>query len=125
MSLEKTQRNKRWQESLGREEWLRRQREYQRRWRQKRLVERQQVDREYYLLRKYGLTTQEYDALVKAQDGCCAICFTRTTRLVVDHNHETGLVRGLLCSPCNTGLGHFKDSVERLKEAINYLGFAQ
>jgi hypothetical protein len=54
----------------------------------------------------------------------CAICRQPSVgqRLSIDHCHETGIVRGLLCSPCNLGLGSFRDSVERLESAIRYLG---
>lgn len=81
-------------------------------------------------LRRYGLTAAEFDALVEAQRGVCAICGgppyegrldSRKRRLAVDHHHETGVVRGLLCDPCNTGLGMFKDDPKRLESAIQYL----
>lgn len=52
----------------------------------------------------------------------CAICSKPSrTRLHIDHNHKTGKYRGLLCSPCNIGLGHFKDSPSLLRKAIEYL----
>jgi hypothetical protein len=54
------------------------------------------------------------------QDGKCLICQEAVT-LVVDHCHTTGQIRGLLCNPCNTSLGHFKDDVKRLQRAIEYL----
>lgn len=79
--------------------------------------------------RKYGVTQQDYDDRVFAQNGVCAICGKPETRVVgekncplaVDHDHETGIVRGLLCHSCNSGLGHFKDSLENLSNAIDYL----
>ena len=55
------------------------------------------------------------------QDGKCAICHQVPTKLVIDHDHETGLVRGLLCSPCNTSLGGFHEDVGNLVNAIKYL----
>lgn len=74
------------------------------------------------LVRTYGITSKDYDAMVKAQNGVCAICCqTSYKNLHVDHDHDTGRVRGLLCSPCNTSLGGFRDSIENLKRAIKYL----
>lgn len=74
---------------------------------------------------KFGITPEEYDAILNKQNGCCAICNTHSLafkrRLAVDHNHETGKVRGLLCMFCNTALGKFEDSVDILNRAINYL----
>jgi hypothetical protein len=74
--------------------------------------------------RIYGLTTEEYDGLMKSQNHVCAICKQRPpngTKLGVDHNHKTGQVRGALCVPCNTGLGMFGDDPDRLHKAIFYL----
>lgn len=78
-------------------------------------------------LKAYGLTEKAYAALLAAQCGECAICrapcaqFKRGEPLHVDHDHETGQVRGLLCSPCNLTLGHFNDDPERLERAAEYL----
>lgn len=81
-------------------------------------------------LAAYGLTPEDYDDLFMAQQGVCAVCFEpeRITRndgevrpLVVDHNHDTGEVRGLLCSTCNTGIGMLKDSSDLLESALIYL----
>ncbi|HEX5997147.1 MAG TPA: endonuclease VII domain-containing protein [Jiangellales bacterium] len=73
------------------------------------------------LLRKYGITTDDYDEMVREQNGQCAICRSSGELLHVDHCHETGRLRGLLCSHCNKGLGHFKDEPERLLAAVQYL----
>lgn len=72
-------------------------------------------------LRKYGLTEQQYNTMVDEQQGLCKICKTFPERLVIDHCHETGEVRGLLCHYCNVGLGWFRDSTDSLKSAIKYL----
>lgn len=72
------------------------------------------------LKRKYGLTVEQAVELVEAHQGFCAICGAPDAN-DIDHDHGTGNVRGILCRNCNLGLGHFKDSVERLKEAIIYL----
>jgi len=73
---------------------------------------------------KYNISADEYDALEAAQLGVCAICHLPQVagrRLSVDHDHETGRVRGLLCSTCNSGLGMFKDDPRLLKLAFHYL----
>lgn len=69
---------------------------------------------------KYGITYQDYAERVMAQGGCCAVC-EQPSILVVDHDHETGLVRGLLCSPCNIAIGHFKNSPERMERGADYI----
>lgn len=69
---------------------------------------------------KYGLSREGYEAMVSAQEGMCALCGERPVKHV-DHCHETGRVRGLLCVQCNTGLGKFNDSPELLKKAVEYL----
>jgi hypothetical protein len=83
-----------------------------------------------HFLRTYGISIEQYDAMLDEQGGVCAICGmpeTRTGRngivlpLAVDHDHETGIVRGLLCSTCNTGIGGLMHDVELLQLAIAYL----
>jgi hypothetical protein len=74
------------------------------------------------LLRTFGITVEQYDELWLAQDGRCDICKqTSEDWLSIDHDHETGEIRKLLCSGCNFGLGHFKDDTVRLAAAIEYL----
>lgn len=80
-----------------------------------------EYERTRSLRRKYGISPQEYDALVEAQAGLCAICGTTVDRLHVDHCHETNGIRGLLCKTCNVGLGLFGDDPDRLREAADYL----
>lgn len=74
---------------------------------------------------KYGISGEEYDALYEAQGGRCAICRTSTGKakmLAVDHDHKTGIVRGLLCGSCNHRLlGAAHDGTEILVRAIEYL----
>lgn len=72
----------------------------------------------------FGLTPAQYAAMYDAQGGLCAICLRRprTTRLAVDHNHQTGEIRGLLCYRCNKQiLGHAMESPSLLRRAANYL----
>jgi hypothetical protein len=81
---------------------------------------------ELLLKREYGIKKADYDRMLEEQDGLCAICHQPNThkkhkRLSVDHDHATGRVRGLLCHTCNVGLGAFKDNVEVLAQAIEYL----
>lgn len=72
-----------------------------------------------------GLSLYEYNLLFEFQKGCCAICGRHQSELnkslFVDHNHETGKIRGLLCSKCNFGIGIFKDDVKLLRNGIEYL----
>lgn len=76
--------------------------------------------REYHLRRRYGITGAQYDALVEAQGGRCALCQEREPQHV-DHDHLTGEVRGVLCSCCNQGLGSFRDRAQLLRSAADYL----
>jgi hypothetical protein len=71
----------------------------------------------------YGLSVNDYNEMHRKQNGVCAICKSdnRGKRLVVDHDHKTGEVRGLLCSSCNWALGHMKDDIGILEKAIDYL----
>jgi len=76
-----------------------------------------------HIKRTFGLTEETFLALKENQNNCCAICNTSfdERKPCVDHNHDTGEVRGLLCNACNTSLGTLNDSIEVLKNAINYL----
>lgn len=77
--------------------------------------------------RRYGCTLEQYNQMLITQSGKCAICDTlhnpaeKKGRLYVDHDHDTGAVRALLCKHCNSMLGYAKDSVETLEKAISYL----
>jgi hypothetical protein len=83
------------------------------------------------LKRLFNITLEDYDNMLKSQNGTCAICKQTETkmnkflgipkRLAVDHCHMTGKVRGLLCFHCNSSIGKLKDSVELLQNAIEYL----
>jgi len=70
--------------------------------------------------RRYGLSASAVAAMIRAQGNVCRIC-GRTNPDCVDHDHETGRVRGILCSRCNAGLGHFKEDAERMRAAAEYL----
>ncbi len=83
-----------------------------------------------YRRRKYGITAPQLDEMIARHGGRCGICDTEFAlgagndnprQMHVDHNHTTGVVRGLLCRDCNLGLGRFKDSPRSLARAIRYL----
>jgi Recombination endonuclease VII len=111
--------------------------EYQRRWRElnkERIVhyrlKRPKYSSDWYqdyaLKRFYGITLDEYRRLLKKQNNACAICKKpergkRFKRLSVDHDHETGKVRGLLCSSCNRSLGLMEEDPKALRAAARYL----
>jgi hypothetical protein len=93
--------------------------------------QRKAANHEKRVQQTYGLQAGEYALLYAFQLGHCAICRRATgasRRLSVDHDHETGLVRGLLCRPCNTMLGHARDRedfFERAKAYLNYSPYAR
>jgi hypothetical protein len=77
-----------------------------------------------WILKTYGITLEQYEALYEAQGGFCYICERatgKTKRLAVDHDHETGYVRGLLCGPCNNVLAHFRDDLRCVRKLNTYL----
>jgi hypothetical protein len=85
-------------------------------WREKHVEKLYRMKRNSHLKRKYGITLEQYDDLVKKQGGKCAICRERVPE-VVDHDHETKEIRGLLCHPCNKGLGMFRENSLTLMNA--------
>lgn len=79
---------------------------------------------------KYGLTQSAFEAMLSSQGGACAICKTTTPsgrhgRFVVDHDHATGKVRGLLCNNCNVSIANLGDCVVGLQRAVDYLAASQ
>lgn len=94
---------------------------------------KKQEDPDYFVrkrrdqvLASHGLTRQEFAAMLEDQDHRCAICGSEdpnhwSDRFQVDHDHDTGEVRGLLCAKCNGGLGLLDDSPQRLVAALAYL----
>jgi hypothetical protein len=90
--------------------------------------QQKKVNHERTVMKTYGLKLGGYGQLYQAQGGVCAICRRatgQTKRLAVDHDHETGLVRGLLCGPCNKLVGYFRNSPEAFRRAAEYLEHAQ
>lgn len=70
---------------------------------------------------RYNISAETMDLLIREAAGRCQLCGEASEKLCVDHCHETGKVRGLLCYRCNTGLGHLRDSVRMLFRGITYL----
>lgn len=83
-----------------------------------------QRNHERMVKKTYGLDDGDYDRMYEEQGGKCFICQRATgkrKRLAVDHDHDTGLVRGLLCGPCNKMVGYFRNSPEAFRRAAEYL----
>lgn len=94
-------------------------------WRKKNPEKTKAIRRRALLKSMYGLTVEEYDAMLTAQDGKCAICeqlpSASQPRLFVDHNHFTGNVRGLLCSKCNFAVGLLGEDMKTVERLSAYL----
>lgn len=96
-------------------------------WRANNPTRQRNMQRKSKLRLDYGMTPESYHEMFLKQGGKCKICgqygggVSRDFPLDIDHCHKTGTVRGLLCGPCNRGLGHFGDSLERLRTALAYL----
>lgn len=94
-------------------------------WSKKNPVKKNKIFRAkcYDLKNKYGITFQEFGWMLVEQNGGCKVCdktlLGKNTH--VDHCHDTGKVRGLLCTNCNWGIGQLGDSLERLRAAVKYL----
>ena len=90
----------------------------------KRAYHMQPSRRDLRLRKVYGITLEFFNQMFDSQEGKCAICgksLERIRGVHIDHDHSTGIVRALLCGPCNTGLGMFKDNPQILRQAIEYL----
>lgn len=72
-------------------------------------------------MRERGCSPEQYVENYNKQAGCCLICNRQMRRLRIDHDHKTGMFRGLLCDTCNCGLGMFRDSSELLRKAAEYI----
>jgi hypothetical protein len=79
-----------------------------------------------HIKRRYGLTVDRYKQIMFEQNGGCAICKRPFSgmkqRPHIDHSHKTGTVRGILCNPCNSGIGYFHENIERMISGIEYVG---
>lgn len=86
-----------------------------------RYAKNKQYYADYRIKQRYGLSPYEYSVLESQQKGACRICLAPNKPLVVDHDHATGVVRGLLCRECNIGIGMLNDSVIKVSAALEYL----
>ncbi|QFG19902.1 endonuclease VII domain-containing protein [Actinomadura sp. WMMB 499] len=87
-------------------------------WRQRRAS--MSTSRHYHLRQKYGITDEDADWLLERQVGLCGVCSDRPGEHI-DHDHETGAVRGIACTGCNTGMGQFGDDPTSLRRAADYV----
>lgn len=81
-------------------------------------------NRRYYILRSYGIKESGYIKMLDDQNNCCAICYSKFENSKfrhIDHDHNTGKIRGILCNKCNSGIGCFRDNINYLYNAINYI----
>lgn len=102
-----------------------------RKWRKMNPDKQRERSRAHNLKRNFGISSEYYDKMFSEREGLCDICSSPETivdkrsgkvrRLHVDHDHDTEIVRGLLCSRCNTGVGLLGDSIPRLIAAVDYL----
>lgn len=122
---ERTKRyNKEWREARPDYQQSEHIREYKRNWSIRNAENVAKKRRIRYFGARYGVTVEQYEDMLKNQNGVCAICNNKCSvreRLSIDHCHDTKIVRGLLCNSCNLGLGYFKDTPERLESAAKYL----
>jgi len=96
-------------------------REYGKKYNATHKKERSIYNRNYRIKKSYGISQIEYEKKYSKLNGCCEICGKKFKILHIDHNHETGKFRGLLCYRHNYMLGFAGDSIDVLKRAINYL----
>ena len=103
----------------------------QKRWRERNPEKERARQLRCDLKRAYGLTVDQYNRMLAEQGGVCALCRAPETtprkgtvmRLAVDHDHVTGIIRGLLCNRCNRVIGMFKDSTDLAGAAVIYLEY--
>jgi len=101
--------------------------EQQQKWYKKARKSKQYINktRNQQLMKRYGITLEDYNSMFSDQEGKCAVCGKHQTELkrslAVDHCHSTDTVRGLLCRNCNTAIGMLNDDIENLRCAILYL----
>lgn len=102
--------------------------EYNKAFKEKNAEHLKEYQKNYYSSKqkylRYGINREQYDSLLNKQNNKCSICgisFNNENEIRIDHDHNKNIVRGLLCHHCNCGLGLFKDDINVLTNAINYL----
>ncbi len=103
-----------------------RKRKYSRNWGANNKYKIKQYNRKHGVKHKYGITTEQWDALFAMQGSCCGVCKSpdpgrKTGHWSTDHDHVTGKVRGILCNGCNVALGQVNDDPNRLRMLAEYL----
>jgi hypothetical protein len=100
-------------------------REFRLAWNAKHPESRKQTYFKHDLKRHYGISVEQYNTMFNAQNGCCASCGIvqdqMKRKFAVDHDHQTGVVRALLCDRCNPALGYMQDSLEMIEQLAAYL----
>ena len=95
-------------------------------WREKNKEKVRGIGQRSHLRKKYGMTKEDYAAILEKQGGACAICGTQEwqskgKRPVIDHDHKTGKTRGILCHNCNVALGLLGEDIPRIESMIAYI----
>jgi hypothetical protein len=128
VSREYYQKNKEWLNESSREYYKENKEKLNKLSRENHLNNKER-DSEIRLKYRYGITTEDHKKLYESQNGICPICKNKfkfisenkTEMLFIDHNHKTGIIRGLICRRCNLLLGHANDDVKLLLNAVEYL----
>lgn len=96
-------------------------RQHQQQYMETRKVEAAEYRRRWNLAKRYGITLEQYAAMWDRQGGLCGVCRRQHGRMVVDHDHSTGAVRGILCVRCNVCLGGLGDNLDGVMRLVQYL----
>lgn len=102
-------------------EFATKQRANSNRWRKANPARKSYYDWAYHIKQTYGLTADDYAAILKLQNGGCSLCGRKPkkNRLPIDHDHTTGRIRGILCTPCNRAIGILEPNILKV---MTYLG---
>ena len=105
------------------DEWANRRRKYVKTYKIKDITRYKNMERKTHIKQKYGMSVEHYNTKLKSQNNVCYICKTHNNskKLIIDHCHATGIVRGVLCHFCNSVLGFSKENIDVLKSVISYI----